>query len=669
MRKQIQIVCLAGALLSMTGCSALSGITKGEAALGNSSEIQQQNFAEKQEIMDYYAEGMKYANVTIRKAVAEDEVGYNSIEPNSDTWNKLISNYQKIIVDHSSSEYIMSKGLHNYFKVFADQMVLSESTIKRAKESGGYYYLTVEFKVSPNQQGAFTNRANYLGLDGVIERDYTNQDTINAVYLRTLLNKVNDTKLALQEPLFPNYEDGQVDTVVPETVAVETEAIDDVTVDGEIADGAITETEAENQVTSNTNTESSDMAQLDGDLLVNVRRLPYDIKDITELGGSSQEQISYMPEIELVYNIANTEGEMNGFGIYQEGKAGLTSFGYDSAQDSNKLIATFVFQQNELSPDDMNYSFMFINSFENANPIFSNESFTKNSITVPNFLNTQLGMLIENIDRAINNRDIKSLMDNQLIDDDGLGLRYAVYGASSDIVTFSTSIKRIAQRTDKTYLLELERTVEDSPKNAGSIAQYRDVYYAVVRQDGTEFILNDIALVKRDLTKTPVIEAESATVRRLVALNLSGEVSDNTKLDIQNGVLKNLADYSTNRTVNEDGSIAMYDCFDTDMSLLTEERKEYINSKIRSLLFAKGYEAASTLYIEADEWIGGYDTQVEFTTREFVDYVGSNSGTYVENYYLVSHYGTEWLIDDIITIKEEVLEGDAYTEKVAEFKQ
>lgn len=688
MRKQVQLILLSGVIFSLTGCSTVSNvvgnITGGQvelAALG----LPNQDFSSKQEIMDYYAEAMKYANTSVRKAVGDDEIGYNNIEPNSETWNKLISNYQKTIIEHNKiSDYEMTDGLHDYFKVFADQMVLSNSTVKRAKESGGYYYLTIEFSVNPNQIGTFNNRANYLGLDGVIVRDYYNMDTIDSIYLRTLLNKANDYRLALKQPLFPNYEDGQTDLEVPEVPETEPETVDNSIDTPEIGDdtGTVDGTEDTNtdtntdipsetipqetqpvqqEDTSNQSSESDTM-QLDGELLANVRRLTYDTAQIAKLAGSSQEQISYMPDINMVYNVANTEGELNGFGLYQEGLAGLTSFGYDTTQDSSKLIATFVFQQNELNPDEMNYSFMFINSFENSNPTLQSSTFTEKTITVPEFLNTQLGMLIENIDRAINNKDVASLMGNEILDDDGLGLRYAAYGKSSDIVTFSTNIKRIAERTDRTYLLELERTVEDSPKNAGAVAQYRDVYYAVVRQDGTYFKLNDIILVKRELTKSPVIEAESATIRRLVALNLSGEVNDNTKLDIQNGVIKSLSDNLSNK------NLGFYDCFETDTTLLSQERREYLQSKLVGVANAKGYDIRINWKIVPTEWIGGYDTQVEFTTKEFIDYEGENAGTYMENYYLVSHYGTEWLIDDIVTMKEELVEGDRYNQLASEFK-
>lgn len=693
MRKQIKTVILSGLIFSLTGCSSVTGvvnqITGGQAL--QTSNIPDQDYASKQEVMDYYAEAMKYANTSVRKAVGENEVGYNSIEPNSETWNKLISNYQKTIIEHNKiTDYEMNEGLHDYFKVFADQMVLSNSTVKRAKESGGYYYLTIEFTVNPNQIGTFTNRANYLGLDGVIIRDYYNLDTVDNIYLRTLLDKANNYRLANQQPLFVNYEDGGVDPepVVNETVPeTQPEVTDETTGNNEIDNGeqpldGENETEPETTpietepIRNNNDNQTSevDTVSLDGELLANVRRLPYDTKQIAKSAGSSQEQISYMPNIPMVYNVANTEGEMNGFGMYQEGISGLKSFGYDNTQDNSKLIATFVFQQNELNPDEMNYSFMFINSFENTNPSLSGESFTTKDITVPGFLGTQLDMLIESIDRAINNRDIASLMGNELLDDDGLGMRYAAYGKSADIVTFSTNIKRIAERTDRTYLLELERTVEDSPKDASAVAQYKDIYYAVARQDGTDFRLNDIILVRRDLTKSPVIEPESATIRRLVALNLSGEVSDNTKLDIQNGLIKNLETYLNEKNLeDEPNSLGDYEplyhrCFDSDTTLLSHERREYLQSKIYGLLFAKGYDTASTIHIVPTEWIGGYDTQVEFTTKELYDYEGMNAGTYIENYYLVSHYGTEWLIDDIVTMEERLVEGDEYNQIASQFK-
>ena len=40
----------------------------------------------------------------------------------------------------------------------------------------------------------------------------------------------------------------------------------------------------------------------------------------------------------------------------------------------------------------------------------------------------------------------------------------------------------------------------------------------------------------------------------------------------------------------------------------------------------------------------------------------NRSKLYVENYYLVSNYGTEWKIDDIITIDDKMLEPDEVAE-------
>ena len=66
----------------------------------------------------------------------------------------------------------------------------------------------------------------------------------------------------------------------------------------------------------------------------------------------------------------------------------------------------------------------------------------------------------------------------------------------------------------------------------------------------------------------------------------------------------------------------------------------------------------ATLTIVPVEWIGGFDTQVELTTKELIEYEGVDLGLYLENYYVVSHFGNQWVIDDIQQITERELSGE-----------
>ena len=45
-------------------------------------------------------------------------------------------------------------------------------------------------------------------------------------------------------------------------------------------------------------------------------------------------------------------------------------------------------------------------------------------------------------------------------------------------------------------------------------------------------------------------------------------------------------------------------------------------------------------------------------------YDGTDKGVYVKNYYLVSHYGKDWVIDDIVPIEEKDVTG----EELAQYK-
>jgi hypothetical protein len=287
--------------------------------------------------------------------------------------------------------------------------------------------------------------------------------------------------------------------------------------------------------------------------------------------------------------------------------------------------------------------------------------FTGPSITLPTFITEQIEMAVDEFDRAVNDKNITALMDGDVIEDVGLGMHYAAYAKSSDIVTFTSNIRRVVARQDNKYLLEVERTVEDSPKDIGIVGQYRDTYFVVVRQEGSSFKYNDEAFVRRVLTSRPVADAENTTVRRLIALNMAGEVDVNKAKDIKDTLLQSIASgISGAETVSSFDDLTAF--FNKDTNLLTEDRKSYIHSQLISQISAYGDGIHCDYTITPTEWISGSEQQVEFTTKEFFKYTNKNGkvlgGMVAEKYYLVSHYGDSWLIDDIITINSSLVDVD-----------
>ena len=706
--KGLAIVMMSASLVaSLTGCGAAGG------ALPN-ADLPVQQYASIQDVMEYYSESMKYGSISTRPAVEEAmvDIKYNTVNEGTEAYKKVREAFEKISVEHQKvNGYRIDSGLHNYLKSFTDDMVLTDGVIKRVKEYGGYYYLTVAYNTTKNISGSFKNQANYMGIDGIIIKDIGGVETIDTDYLNYIVKEINPYLEAVGKPTIENYgvdqswlderyteisradeADRQESEATSDLLADEDNPIEELDTAEDTEEAVVTEQLPNDPMfDSNYSTNVAELNEtftnIKGESVPkvganNIDRLAWDINLIDKQLGTSKEQIAFIPDINMVYNPAGTQGSLNGFGMYNQGKAGLSEFGYANNEltDPGNIVVTYVFRQNILEPSELDYVFAYVNEYVSNNRSIESDAFggslsvfldgtddisegeaikkfEGSNLTVPTFLMDRLEMIVDEFDRAVNNKSAFALMDGTIIEDAGLGMKYAAYTKSADIVTFKSNIKRVVARSGNNYLLEVERTVEDAPKGSGVVGQYRDVYFVVVRQDGVDFRYNDEFLYRRITTKVPEVEAENTAIRRLVTLNLSGEVDINTATDITNTVLNTMVEAVNNRTSN------IFTIFNEDRALLKEDRYNYISSKLVDQANTKGVDTKIELIVKPTEWISGAENQVEFTTKElfkFHDKSGKKllGGLYVENYYLVSNYGTEWKIDDIITIDDKLLEPE-----------
>ena len=128
-------------------------------------------------------------------------------------------------------------------------------------------------------------------------------------------------------------------------------------------------------------------------------------------------------------------------------------------------------------------------------------------------------------------------------------------------------------------------------------------------------------------------------------------VTDEIQQAICRTVLNDWSYYTNQRILGGDEKSAddygMYGQFNSNRSTLPEDRLEYINSKMRNLVIAKGVGTKANLNIIPVEWVGGTNQQVELITKEFIQY-GDNTGHYMECYYLLSHFGNRCLMREIV---------------------
>ena len=293
-------------------------------------------------------------------------------------------------------------------------------------------------------------------------------------------------------------------------------------------------------------------------------------------------------------------------------------------------------------------------------------------LIVPEYVTSQIKQIIERSDRAQVDYDIQALVGRNIYSDVSIGILRGYEESCSYVNRYISELKGIIARdiTNKAYLCEVENTKMDSSKSGNSYGTYKDTYYVVVQQNGTEFIITDMVKKSRDIVSEPAIEADKAIVSRLNALNLSGDVTA-TEKDSAKALLSDWYTACTNRIleVSEpytvDGvtiNYGMYDCFNSDTSVLSESELEYINSKIRGYLTAKGVNKDSVYTGTVTEWLGGTDNQVEFTTEELITYGKSSEAKYLRTYYLISNMKDKWVIDEMKILEDREVSGSEMSE-------
>lgn len=686
------------ASLLVTGCSRF-----------DYSKIPYQPYLTKQEVVDYYANQMSYDAVVKRSAVKDSKIEWNKVPDN--VADKLWAETSKVITTHQLNqgyEGEMSRYVHDFLKLTLDGLVLEEPdggfTYTEA-ENKGYYFVTVDFKTKLNRLGNLKGEANYIGVNGAIvdnTTDGTNEvPTLNTSYMSSALAKLNEYRIKNRLEPYPEYNMTFTNNVDTTEVSLDSTDAEGNTVVGDasnLSEETVATAENQEPVSEDVNTESTETVEsseyietseyveavetteesfgfetttdtsyeysetqedaINNSYANNIRQLTYNVKEFNRVVGSSNEQMAAVPYIDMVYEPVSQEGSLSGYGVYSEGSYGLRDFGYDrSNYGSGTIKITFVFKQNPQNRDRFDYSYCYINEYK------SNITLEDKNITQSSYIDDMIDRVIERADRAIINKDPAALMSKEIFEPSDLGLRELTLRNASNVLSFMTKRVKTLDRKDKEYLVELERTLEASPRGFGNTARYKDKYYAVVRQDGVDFKINDMVWVSRELERIPRPNVDDSIVRRLTSLNLAGEVTDQSKTEVNEMFSKFISgvnNRSANDGTNEDGTIkyGIFSRFNSDVSLLNSDKAEYLKSQVLTRLNKYGSEKQVTLGLRVTEWLGGYNDQVELETEELYSYGGIDKGIYVKNYYLVSHYGTEWVIDDIVTIEEREVSGE-----------
>lgn len=373
-----------------------------------------------------------------------------------------------------------------------------------------------------------------------------------------------------------------------------------------------------------------------------------DVELYNKAAGMSLTQTAVMPELAFVYQYP-AEG-LSGYCLYPEGNFTLKDFGYSRSQLSGTASIRYVFKKDIIDPTKIEFTNVYLLNYELANGPKIDEA-----AIIPEFVKTEADKILERSDRAISNNDVSALFTGNIYDDIGVGALYSNMSNYCYNQRHMSKITSIVGRNGHEYLVGFETLTQESPKGAGTNGTYVSTGYMVVQQETTEFHITDYVVTKKVMTKEPQISLESTIMKRLAALNLTGEVSEESRTGIKE-MMQKLYTASTERQLQD-----MYDCFDTDTNLLSSTHREYLNSQLRGWLLKFGTDTKSTYMGVISQWIGGADNQVEFFTQELIDYTDRDSGQYMQNYYLVSRYEDKWVIDEMKVVESKVVTGSELT--------
>jgi len=412
------------------------------------------------------------------------------------------------------------------------------------------------------------------------------------------------------------------------------------------------------------------------------RKAKLDIDFVNNVVGSSLEQ-AYLPDLSLVYTIPKPDGDICGYGIYPEGINGLRAFGYNRDELNGKLTIRYIFKdtlKNNGEYGGMIGCDIYVKDIEIYNGI--NRASEDNEVA--SFIQDKLQGAVDRSDRIMANCDLPGFIAGNVYEDIGYGVLRGFKQQSTNQLVYMSTIRNVLQRdtTNNLYLLDVETLVQDGSKAADKYATFKEKYYVVVQQQGEDFVISDSVRYSRETVVEPVLDPDSATQKRLLALNLAGKIDDDTKVQLSE-LLSNLYTAVNARELRgkifaqsigdqewaDDATVdyGVYDCFNEDETMVTLNDFLDMTSTLTDSTLRKGGGTPSTMVGRPTEWIGGSPTQAEFLTAEFIEYEGFDEAYYAKVYYLVSNTKGRWVIDERRVI-EEVMVSDAEGTK-AQYKE
>lgn len=664
--------------LGLVGCSARVDI----------NDLPTTGFSQTKDVRDYYKAQMNYDNVITRT----NNINYTQYEKHQVTAETAA----KIKEAQAAVESLLSQNVYDasapgakymdesawaYFKSDIEDKELSNPSVGDVTEADGFYFVDVKYNIKQtNAIGQFTNYTPLVGINGAFIRDSQETDYVEPYYLASICTALNNyysengqsTRLNYDGVTFQITSDGSEASVMevpeqyyedvvngPDTEETVEETIDPET--GEVIPSETTDENVDGAVDENEVTIQEDWDGLITDESVSSitgRENPIDITVINSLVGASLRSRAYLPRIDLVYTVADSNA-LSGWAIYPQGSHDLQSYGYDRNGVNGTCTVRFVFKQDLDDPTTITgYNFYIVEETNNYGIENSGDT-----VFVADYVMTELNKVIERWDRVVVNNDLPGMQSGNLFKDMGMGIDYAYKYSTGNISRRIQTLRKVLGRNteDNTFLLDVETYSEEGSKSSDITGTYIYEYYVTVKQDGQSFYVTDWALQSRELQREPDINPDKSTQRRLVALNLSGDVDEATREEIRgfmadyylaaNRLAGNDFEYTNNGvTVTKRG---LYSIVESDAAMLDEDQRTDLLETVVN--YMQKNNGATNYVGSITEWIGGTENQVEIQTEELWVWK-SGTAEYQSVYYLMSHMEDQWVIDQRTVLSSQLIE-------------
>lgn len=483
-------------VLMLTGCTppkALRNFKLNPFAKTNINHLSLVSPLSQKEVIDYYKQALEY-DAVVKRSVKENKAVYelNSVEGEfakfaTEETKKVEAILGQVFV--TPEQKFKYENVSGYIKAVFDDKVLTRTNKYSVSQALGHVFVDAEYTMTPTVgTGTFTEKINYLGINGVFYRDVQNEIQEDLLQLNGVRDRV---KHWLEKN--PDY------------------------------------------VRFTTNNPR-------------VRKPTDDIWLLNTQGGTSASKISYMPPLQFVYNPVAPAGTISGNSIYPGGAFTMADkFKFDRNKLKGTATLRYVFKRDLLKPDKLIFTNIYPLNFK-----YEYESPKKEDeiIVVPDFLFLEAQKIIERADRMINNRDIPALMSGKVFEDCGLAVLIGYAHNHTNIERYMSKPEEVLARNGNFYLTSFERMVQDGFIGAQALGTYIEKGLCVVQQVDSDFVISDTITLSREMIKEPGISLDETILKRLASLNLQGEIPSESKEEIK-VLLAKLYAASTERSLSK----------------------------------------------------------------------------------------------------------------------